>query len=99
MIGPIIINPEALHGGVSKLHQLKSGSKMGKEASSLFTMSKSETSDAVIEMYQQLQETEKAFVELVEKTIQAMVAAGVSFQNADKNAVNTFGALGGSTMI
>lgn len=99
IVVPIIINPDALRGGISQLQNLQSGSKMGDKVSTLFTMSKSETSDAVVEMFQQLQNTEKAFLELVERTVQAMTAAGVSFQNADQSAANTFNSLGGSTMI
>lgn len=95
MIMPIIVNQNGLQGGVSKLLSLKSGSLMGKASSNLFTLSKSETSDAVLELYEQLQKTEEAFLDLVEKTIQAMEAAGVSFKEADQTAANTFNGLGG----
>lgn len=90
MIMPIIVNQNALQSGVSKLQSLKSGSLMGKSASDMFTLSVSETSDAALELYEKLQRTEELFLLLVEKTIQAMEAAGVSFQEADQTAANHF---------
>lgn len=90
MIMPIIVNQGGLQDGVSKLQSLRSGSMMGKSASDMFTLSVSETSDAALELYEKLQQTEELFLLLVEKTIQAMEAAGVSFQEADQTAANHF---------
>ena len=90
MIMPIIVNQGGLQDGVSKLQSLRSGSMMGKSASDMFTLSVSETSDAALELYEKLQRTEELFLLLVEKTIQAMEAAGVSFQEADQTAANHF---------
>ena len=90
MIMPIIVIQGGLQVGVSKLQSLRSGSMMGKSASDMFTLSVSETSDAALELYEKLQQTEELFLLLVEKTIQAMEAAGVSFQEADQSAANNF---------
>lgn len=56
----------------------------------LMQTSISETSDAVIEMFQTLQAIDDAFQKLLEHTILSMEYAGVSFDQADRSSAKTF---------
>lgn len=81
----IIIKKTALNTAILALKRLRTGTIYRNMDADIVLMntSISESSDAVTDMFHTLQQSEDAFLELVEKTIAAMEAAGVSFEQAD----------------
>lgn len=88
----IIIRQAELHAALATLRALQSGTVFRHldPDDLLMNTSISETSDAVIEMYRVLQATEDSFQRLLERTIQAIEVAGVSFEQADSTAGQGF---------
>lgn len=82
----ILVNQLELNAAIMELRRLTSGTSYGRHSLDKFLVSSSETADAAEQMYQTLRDTETVLVELIEKTIQAMEAAGVSFEEADTRA-------------
>ena len=88
----IIIRQAELQTAIATLKAMQMGTRYGKWDldNKVMNTSISETSDAVTEMFRMLQNTEKAFQELLQHTIQAMEVAGVSFELADISAGQIF---------
>lgn len=86
----ILVKYDGLSRAVSAMRSLQNGTGMANGTPGLFMLSKSETADEALAMYEALQETEKILLELIEKTISAMEVAGVSFEKADSQAGRGF---------
>lgn len=86
----ILVNQLELDAAIMEMRSLLKGTSYGRHGLEKFLVSTSETCDAAEQMYQTLRDTETVLVELVEKTIRAMEAAGVSFEEADIRAGTGF---------
>lgn len=79
----IVYNREQLRIAVRSLAEIRHGTKYQKMRPDVFMLSDGETAEEVTELFMLLKHTEMALIELVEKTIDAMEAAGVSFEESD----------------
>jgi len=92
--GEIIVKSAGLGASIASLQSLKNGSTyLDTNIDTMSAKSVSETYDALVQLHLTLQKTEKAFQQLVEKTLQAVTVAKISFDKADTSAGQKFNEL------
>ena len=80
----------ALYNALKKLRSLEDGSKYYKSKTSKFILTNSKTSDEISIAIEELRWLEECFILLVGNSISALESAGVSFENAEKEAIKEF---------
>ena len=90
IVNEIKITQSSLADGISMLKGLRTPSSYYSQDCDdvMMNTSISDTSDELREMFHTLQAAETAFIALLEKTIEALEAAGISFEEADNASSN-----------
>ena len=84
MIGSIQLEYIQLVVAINQLKQLKSGTGMCRYVTSdLINHSRGKMFNSVNNFHEQLCLVEKEMIELIDKTMKAMVSAGISFEQAE----------------
>lgn len=85
-IGEIEFKEKMLEVALKDLCVLRVGTTYTYRNSDLFMLSDSNTAEELEEMFRLLQDTERDFLNLLNNTIEALKNAGISFEQAEKDA-------------